>query len=289
MKKPFAITGSVALKEAFVKEAGLSFYTNDSAKYKWIIPCENPENINEMQGIGTLPYNNSIAFSLPQQYEEAIEYVKTYWKEEFNVGDWIWNSEEGEVFQIEEINESKDACRGNGRDSCYYTLYTDSSKEYWSRKATPEEIKSATEFHKGDWVTVTKLDDDTWVRNTSQRTFQLVGEAPFYASNYEGNEHSSLYGLMSCTFRKATKEEIEEAQETCDLPKMSTYKAEIKEGKLHYGCKSFSKQEVQAIINAAAVLEKFSSYGASLSSTEVKTYDSSLSIEKLKTILNKLS
>ena len=153
MKKPFAITGSTILKEAFVKEAGLKPCAPESIPdYKYLTPYSK----NVVVGHSVLILE-SIEFSLPKDYDEALEYVKTYWDEEkvkAKEGDWIvpliesgkgksgsHSRNVGKVYQINDVNRefirvNDEYGQKDGNGAIYHGEY---------RLATPEEIKKVKE------------------------------------------------------------------------------------------------------------------------------------------------
>ena len=219
-KQPFAITGSTVLKEAFIKEAKLSVYNEDTINYYYLIPDKNKKN----SVIGAGCNSDKIEFVLPKDYEAAMNYVKEYWKEEeFKAGDWL-------VY-----------CEKAPKDCAIISINLGGCYKF----------------------------NGLAVVNEKGKSIPLKG----------------ICDITNC-FRKATEEEIKKATE---LPNMAGYEAKVSEGKLHYGCKEFSKEEINTIIAASGVLEKFSAYGASLSSTDVIAGADTLSIGKLKSILPKLA
>ena len=143
-KEDFTIEGSTALKKAFVEEGGF-ITTAYFASYKYLsnLLSSSEEDNNKLFGTDT---KESKHFVLPQQYNEALEYVKDFWKEEekFDVGDWVigwhdnWHNRRSvawQIFSILTLNGVKfarpdDAARGN-------------TELKNIRKATPEEIEQA--------------------------------------------------------------------------------------------------------------------------------------------------
>lgn len=149
-KQDFTIEGSIALKEAFVKESGLQnseIYFED-----YLVPSFSRENSLTSTAGKQLKH-----FILPQQWNEALEYVKEYFKEEeFKAGDYVVMTDYGTATKTNSFilgavyKLSRNYNKSNGffveKDSNGY------NNNGWSkafaldikiRKATSEEIKTS--------------------------------------------------------------------------------------------------------------------------------------------------
>jgi len=76
MKQEFSIEGSVALKTAFVQEAGLTTYTKNTITGTYLVP---EGRLNQVQSSAN---TRAAHFRLPAQYAEALAYVKDYYTPE---------------------------------------------------------------------------------------------------------------------------------------------------------------------------------------------------------------
>lgn len=138
----FSISGSLTLKKAFVEEVGLPILSQNSVNTNltaW-------DAGKGLQGGASIPPSNHIIFNLPEDWDNAIQYVKEYFKEEpkFKIGDYVvitnpinsCNSA-GEIGVITELEDND--CR----------VVVDKTRKtnnwiplHYLRLATPEEIKS---------------------------------------------------------------------------------------------------------------------------------------------------
>lgn len=117
------------------------------------------------------------------------------------------------------------------------------------------------EYKVGDWVTITEIEGTGWLNCTTQKTFKLER----IPSSYCGGNYWGVNGLqgLHAKFRKATPEEIQQAQKT--IVKMYSsnkgeFEIEVVDGKAWYRKegKLLPKQFIQDIINA------FGEYGGIL-------------------------
>jgi hypothetical protein len=145
-KEKFTIEGSVALKKAFVEELGIE-KSSTFIITNYLCPSAH-------QGkLGTRKNKDYKHFILPQQWNEALEYVKEYFtEEEFKIGDKVVilnNNHMGNLLIgsvgtiISDQNNPKFSIKGimkSGEVGIWYY-----SGEGDIRKATPEEIKKAQE------------------------------------------------------------------------------------------------------------------------------------------------
>ena len=86
-KQNFSISGSLALKKAFVEEVGLLTLSQNSVNTNltaW-------DSGKGLQGGTLVPSSDTVLFNLPEDWDKALEYVKEYFKEEskFKVGDYV--------------------------------------------------------------------------------------------------------------------------------------------------------------------------------------------------------
>lgn len=211
-KQDFTIEGSEALKKAFVEESGmdisqidyLEMLTNSKIKDKAI----TSRMTHEKEGM---------RFILPQQYNEALEYVKNFWEEEkpeFKVGDWVrrtWTDGDIDLFQITGIESQKYRhALPYFRNGSALTLSTSETSikdnRYKDRHATPEEIKEATSFKDGEYLVYIK---EVQLLNKDFRVGVDIGSVEkLIYGEFSGFK---IYGFIDCSscFRRATKEEIE--------------------------------------------------------------------------------
>lgn len=85
MKDNFIIGGSIALRKAFCEELGLNIWNNESLS-EWPSLCF--KDINIVQGCGEA-YPRPNKFSLPKDWDKAIEFFKKEQIPVFKVGDIV--------------------------------------------------------------------------------------------------------------------------------------------------------------------------------------------------------
>ena len=141
-KQNFSISGSLALKKAFVEEVGLPTLSQNSVNTNltaW-------DSGKGLQGGALVPSSGTVLFNLPEDWDKALEYVKEYFKEElkFKVGDWVigWHSDYNNYKNKPwKINKIKNC----SREKIGLIPENDSQALTYSnnvRLVTPEEIKS---------------------------------------------------------------------------------------------------------------------------------------------------
>lgn len=109
------------------------------------------------------------------------------------------------------------------------------------------------EYKVGDWITITEVDSLGWLNSTPKRTFQIDGNPASFA----GGTYWRINGgkALHATFRKATLEEIQQAQKT--IVKMYSsnkgeFEIEVVDGKAYYRPenKHLPKEWIRDIINS---------------------------------------
>lgn len=198
--KEFAIYGTQALREAFVKEAGLSLYSEITiSAYKSLIPFDKDRESKKVQGSDASDYDRE-KFNLPEDYSKALAYVKEYYEGE----------EEGEAVNVNSLKP-------------------------------------------GEWVVV--LEEDEHYYNSEkipQRVVNINCSTGWVTLRFQNGEENSYQKV-----RRTTSEEIEKMF----LSQICGYDKKVVKGEtLGYGCKTFSKEEVKAILTAMKCFKVLDGY-----------------------------
>ena len=111
--KKFFISGPFSLRKAFVEECGLSVYDEETLSFPTFYNCD--EKTKKVMGCISIPNENKYGvFSLPVDWNEAVEYVKKFnssksFKEGDKVlyiGDTFGKVEKYHIYTISEIIEN---------------------------------------------------------------------------------------------------------------------------------------------------------------------------------------
>lgn len=175
-KQDFTIEGSDALKKAFIEECGIPPLTDKSHTVHYLCSTIDRKNL-QSSGIR----KKDVHFTLPSQWEKALQYVKEYFAEdEFKVGDWVvvtgleYNNDKaiyhkGLVAQISK-NRYHTQKSYSGKDNWWHWLEFNgvllsphnAVGQSCLRMATPEEIEKAKiktkTFKLGDFTAIVSKD-----------------------------------------------------------------------------------------------------------------------------------
>ena len=142
-KQDYRIEGSKALRQAFVEECGLTPKSDDTLQSYDAFTSSN-QKPKTVRGAGKMNLDGDKAFTLPQQWDEAVKYVNDFYKPEVpkvKNNDWVYILTDykvgykkiGDVFQITRV------------DGDYLYFEPDKSVTLDRvRLATPSEIKEVT-------------------------------------------------------------------------------------------------------------------------------------------------
>lgn len=142
-KEDFTIEGSVALLKAFVEESGLNSDKVD------LTDNEHPYLTSlsgERNGLDQSCMKFKKHFILPQDWNEALEYVKLYFQPEFKVGDWVTVTWKPDHYWITDKDPITFQVKGGAP---FYATQesgiggTHGLRDCKLRKATPSEIEAA--------------------------------------------------------------------------------------------------------------------------------------------------
>jgi len=109
------------------------------------------------------------------------------------------------------------------------------------------------EYKVGDWITITEVNSSGWLNDTSKRTFQIDGNPTLFV----GGTYWKIDGgkALHAKFRKATPEEIKNAQKTIIKMYSSNkgeFEIEVVDRKAYYRPenKELPKEWIRGIINS---------------------------------------
>lgn len=201
--KGFAIYGTQALREAFVKETGLSLYSDSTlSRHDTLVPYDN-DGEKKLQGGGGVS-DGRVRFNLPEDYSKALDYVKEYYEEK------------------EEKEEEGGAVNVNSLKPGEWVVVLEEDEHYYNSEKIPQRVVNIN--CSTGWVTLR-------FQNGEENSYQKV--------------------------RRTTSEEIEKMF----LSQICGYDKKVVKGKtLGYGCKTFSKEEVKAILTAMKCFKVLDGY-----------------------------
>ena len=150
--KKFHITGTQALREAFVKEAGLTLRSDSSIRsFDSLVPDDDGKK--QVMGAGADPGSRE-SFTLPEDYKKALDYVIAYYNPNRPVelsslksGDWVVVLEEDEYYYNSEKCPQRVIELVSSNGLWVKLSFQDGSDNTYQkvRMATEEEIKRVTE------------------------------------------------------------------------------------------------------------------------------------------------
>jgi len=189
----------------------------------------------------------NVRLATQKEIDKAIEAQKP----KFKIGDWVT------VIEHSRTGYNK-TFRIVGFDSTSFIPIivdirdTYAGKQYSKeqiRLATPEEIKQAQriKFKVGDWITVIEKpnsQNEKWLGYTDRIT--KIEDDTITTSGLS-EYPAGLFFVRNFEFRLATKDEIEKTQRS-DI-KVGEYTARYTNDKVYFGCKSYSKEFVNRMLD----------------------------------------
>lgn len=260
----YSIEGSKALKTAFVEECGLKTYNSSTLDCRLLTSVSVP--VGTVQGGA----ETSRHFVLPKDWDKAVAYVKEFNTPKpvlpvYKVGDWVtilksdsnWtddmNKYVGTTVQIISINNTgyKGGTDITFKDSNCWT-WSSYSKHY--RLATPAEIKKATTpvvFKAGDVVVITGNTNSS-VNKVGDIGVILPKDCSLVNWRVETSMISTTNWTIPAEMRLATPAEIKKFK-LVERFKACDYTAELSKGKVIFGCKTITKEQVKAVIDSVEI------------------------------------
>lgn len=170
MYKPFAITGSQPLlkameetlvKEGFISDSTYSFIKGDDKANRLVSNILNPTSKGDFLKLCAthISTEKNQTFNLPEQWNEALEFILGQLKPKIEVGSWVVvlklsDFSKNKIGEVKQVVEIKDNVNLNGNFCRGYRLSV--AGGYWEpleniRLATPEEIEAAQTVKIGNY------------------------------------------------------------------------------------------------------------------------------------------